>query len=257
MGRKVVSFDPDADLELILTAEEPPELVEQIFEFTEKDLVPTIKSNTANQTAAHTDNAVSQVSAGSDSTETEPHSSNTDIPTPAPSKKEIRFLVSSKHMILASPVFKAMLQYDNFKEGVALSKGTAEVPLPDDDPASWEIILDVIHNNTRRKIPWGVDLQTMINLAILVDKYQLGNLLLFHANIWAKKLEKKTSLPNAITPDLISWLCISWAFELDDMFANSTRIAIKFGNGDIPNDRNLPIPDRILRKTPDAISEPG
>jgi hypothetical protein len=59
--------------------------------------------------------------------------------------KEIRMLVSSRHLMLASPVFKAMLQYSNFKEGEELhANGRAEVPMPDDDPVAFKILLDII-----------------------------------------------------------------------------------------------------------------
>jgi hypothetical protein len=59
--------------------------------------------------------------------------------------KEIRMLVSSRHLMLASPVFKAMLQHSNFKEGEELhSTGKVSVPLPDDEPDAFKILLDII-----------------------------------------------------------------------------------------------------------------
>jgi hypothetical protein len=60
-------------------------------------------------------------------------------------EKEIRMLVSSRHLMLASPVFKAMLQHSNFKEGEELqTNGKVSVPLPDDDPDAFKILLDII-----------------------------------------------------------------------------------------------------------------
>lgn len=60
-------------------------------------------------------------------------------------EKEIRMLVSSRHLMLASPVFKAMLQHSNFKEGEELhSTGKVSIPLPDDDPDAFKILLDII-----------------------------------------------------------------------------------------------------------------
>jgi hypothetical protein len=60
-------------------------------------------------------------------------------------EKEIRMLVSSRHLMLVSPVFKAMLQHSNFKEGNELqTNGKVEVPLPDDDPDAFKILLDII-----------------------------------------------------------------------------------------------------------------
>ncbi len=80
--------------------------------------------------------------------------------------------VSSKHLILASPVFKRILQ-PSFKEGQEVSsQGYIELPLPDDDPAPLLILLHLIHGRIR-KVPRTVDLGMLTNLAILVDKYEL------------------------------------------------------------------------------------
>ncbi|KAL8907443.1 MAG: hypothetical protein Q9207_001413 [Kuettlingeria erythrocarpa] len=58
--------------------------------------------------------------------------------------------VSPKHLILASPVFKRMLQI-SFKEGQQLSsQGHTELPLPDDNPAALLVLLNLIHGNTRK-----------------------------------------------------------------------------------------------------------
>jgi len=59
-----------------------------------------------------------------------------------------------------------------FKEGHDLAKGTAEVPLPDDDPTAFQILLDIIHHRYRR-VPKKLDLDTVAEIAILVDKYQV------------------------------------------------------------------------------------
>ena len=48
--------------------------------------------------------------------------------------------VSSKHLAMAIPVFKALLSH-GFSEGEALrTQGTAKIPLPDDDPAAMAIL---------------------------------------------------------------------------------------------------------------------
>lgn len=66
---------------------------------------------------------------------------------------DIHMLVSSKHMMLGSSVFAAMLQHSNFKEGRTLqSTGRVEVPLSEDDPIAFIILLNAIHGRTR-KIP--------------------------------------------------------------------------------------------------------
>jgi hypothetical protein len=234
---------------LILTTAE-----KQGLESTTTAPAPTITSDAATGTTENTGDAVNQASAGTDDTEMVTDGLGSDAPTPTPSKKEIRFLVSSKHMILVSPAFRAMLQHSNFKEGVALSEGAAEVPLPDDEPTSWKIILDIIHHNTR-SVPQQVDLQTMTNIAVLVDKYQLGDLLWLHAGIWINHLKK--SLPKPLAADLVPWLCISWVFKLETEFKHLTCIPLRLSTGDLQNDRDLPIPDRVFRKNQSPMSKLG
>ncbi|KAJ5041066.1 uncharacterized protein L3040_005621 [Drepanopeziza brunnea f. sp. 'multigermtubi'] len=59
--------------------------------------------------------------------------------------RKVEMLVSSKHLALVSPVFKAMFR-PGFKEGHELSTtGKLNLPLDDDDPTAWEVILNIIH----------------------------------------------------------------------------------------------------------------
>lgn len=63
--------------------------------------------------------------------------------------KQVRMLVSSKHMSVASPVFKAMRQASS-QEGIELKKtGKAELSLRDEDSKAWNILLDIIHGRFR------------------------------------------------------------------------------------------------------------
>lgn len=84
----------------------------------------------------------------------------------------VHMLVSSKHMMLASPFFKAMLKGGVFKEGRKLkSNGKVEVPLPDDNPDHFRAILDIIHGRNRQ-VPRTMDLVSLVEVSILVDNYQ-------------------------------------------------------------------------------------
>lgn len=64
-------------------------------------------------------------------------------------QQQIGMLVSSRHVMLAPPVLKAMFQRDNFKAGrTLLALGTAQVPLPD-DASTFRLLLNIIHGRTR------------------------------------------------------------------------------------------------------------
>ena len=61
----------------------------------------------------------------------------------------VRFPVSSNHLRLASPVFKALLQ-TGFIEGDQLrANGSLELTLPDDDPDAMLVLLNIIHGYFR------------------------------------------------------------------------------------------------------------
>ena len=75
-------------------------------------------------------------------------------------------------MTLASSVFKAMLN-GHFMEGRLLAEmGMVEVPLPDDDPTAFTILLDIIHGRGSR-VPRKLNLTLLTDIAVLVDKYRL------------------------------------------------------------------------------------
>ena len=64
--------------------------------------------------------------------------------------QQIRMKVSSRHLALSSTVFRTSLR-SGFKEAVTLrTTGTVEIPLPDDHPAAFLILLNVVHGHTRQ-----------------------------------------------------------------------------------------------------------
>jgi hypothetical protein len=161
--------------------------------------------------------------------------------------EEIRMRVSSKHMKLASAVFKAMLREDNFKEGLELgSTGKAEISLPDDDPDAFAILLNIIHGRTRQ-VPRDVDLDLLSRISTLVDKYQLHEVVEIMSDRWISLLV--SNIPEEFTDDLQAWLSISWVFEKPRIFREVTKIAERQSRGRVGEDRDdIPIPDRVLGK---------
>ncbi|KAJ5041068.1 uncharacterized protein L3040_005623 [Drepanopeziza brunnea f. sp. 'multigermtubi'] len=161
--------------------------------------------------------------------------------------EQVDMLVSSKHLRLASPVFKAMLQ-GSFREGQALqSTGKAEVPLPDDDPAAFKILLDIVHGFPS-KVPRSVDLSTLANLSILVDKYRMLEVVsVYVKSFWVPNL-RSASPPSS--GNMFPWLSIAWVFQLSAEFTEITRmLAQEDSCGPIPHlDQRFPIPDKVIAK---------
>ena len=159
-----------------------------------------------------------------------------------PKSEHIRMRVSSKHLILASPYFRNMLQGD-FKEGVDLdTTGAAKIPLVGDHPAALLILLNIIHGHTRR-VPRDVDLRMLTWIAILVSKYEFHEVAEMFTDTWVEKL--KGSMPISLTDDLRAAICIYWVFRKSSEFKRATQIALMDSNDRIEVD-GLPIPSSVF-----------
>jgi hypothetical protein len=134
---------------------------------------------------------------------------------------------SSKYLMRASPVFKAMLK-PNFPEGATLLfTGKVEVPLPDDDPIAFSILMDIVHG--KPGVPRHVSLLLLTALSVLVDKYQLLKVVSKYSDQWVDAL--KRDIPQAITSDLFHWLSVSWVFRSSEEFNHLTRILERESDG--------------------------
>jgi BTB/POZ domain len=101
----------------------------------------------------------------------------------------VHMRVSSKHLTIVSPVFKAMLQRDNFREGRELGNtGSVTVPLADDDPDAFIIILDVVHCRSRQ-VPREISLEMLTRISVLVDKYQMVEAVEMFSNDWIQHIK--------------------------------------------------------------------
>lgn len=175
-----------------------------------------------------------------------------DEPTPIYND---HILVSSKHMSLASPVFKAMLQ-GGFKEAITLkTTGKLELPLPDDDPPAMKILIHIIHGRMNM-VPLNIDLELFTQIAILVDKYECREVVRLLPPIWSDGLSDsfETSWIN-----VARWVCIAWQFELEDEFLIATQIIREKSKCSLETLMNsinydLPIPKYVVGKFSTMLS---
>lgn len=99
------------------------------------------------------------------------------------------FLVNSHVLSLASPVFAAMFD-GRFAEGHGLSATTPpEVPLPDDDPAATEKLLNIVHMHIDR-LDERIDHIDLANFAIVCNKYDCVDIVRMHSRSWVAELSK-------------------------------------------------------------------
>jgi len=161
---------------------------------------------------------------------------------PIPGRVHVR--VSSKHMTLASPIFRVMLAPNGFMEGRDLELfGRVEVPLPDDDDAALILLLRIIHNHTK-EIPVSIELELLTKVALLVDKYRLQDAVEFFSKIWMNHVDHRTGSFHLNIPQ---WLCISLIFRNKQLFDKVAGLAVEHSDINFGiNFDDLPIPDRLI-----------
>ncbi|KAG4440525.1 hypothetical protein IFR05_003995 [Cadophora sp. M221] len=229
MAVELLTFDPDGDLLLRLPYPAEKAKGER-----------TKRGNVGAKTLA--DDATRDRMEGTMTPEEGAH----DLTDESGSPREIQMLVSSKHLMLSSSVFRAMLQHSNFKEGDELRRsGKAEVVLPDDDYVAFGIMMNIIHGRVS-KIPRKLSLDIMTKLAILVDKYETLAVFGLVLDVWMPPLTNK--IPKFFNKDVLPWLAIAWVFRLPDLFRKMTKLLLTEGDGVIAERLrpDLPIPNWVF-----------
>lgn len=162
--------------------------------------------------------------------------------TPTESKPpKTRFRVSSKQLMLASAYFEKMLT-PRWQEGQALGAGgSIELNIPETDPYTLLIILDIIHCR-RARVPRVVNFDKLIDLAVLADYFQCHEALEPYPSIWLESLREE--VPSVHSNMLVKWIFVSWVFNYDAIFSRVTRIAQRQATYDIYL-LELPIPESI------------
>lgn len=158
-------------------------------------------------------------------------------------KTGLRIKVSSKHLALASRVFKNKLQFSNLR-AARQSDGRVHLRLADGfHPAAVSIVINAIHGRGS-KVPRNVDLETLAHIALFVDRFQLLDAVEVYADRWISNLERAD--PDTVGRDPIPWIYISHVFRHGDIFKEATKLATARSSGPIPT-LGLPIKEKIIR----------
>lgn len=169
------------------------------------------------------------------------------------SHEPVTFLVSSRHLILASLVLKAALT-GGWKESVAReTDGLLEISTEGWDVEAMAIIMSILHHKWSQ-VPQEVDLELLAKIAIVVDYYQIYEVVQLIGKIWVERL--RTALPDSYRRELILWLCISSVFRDNEVFRHVTRVAIRHCPRDLET-LQLPIPSAIVGRFPFSWDGPG
>jgi hypothetical protein len=87
----------------------------------------------------------------------------------------------------------------------------------------WQLLLNIIYGYTR-KVPRELDLQRLLQVVLLIDKYKFYEVTEVFTDIWFDHL--LPTMPSHIEESLTNWILISFVLEKADEFAALTRTAI-------------------------------
>lgn len=151
---------------------------------------------------------------------------------------DAQFLVSSKHLKLASSYFKRLLS-DTWPEGKTLAtEGTVRLAIKDCKPDILLLILNIIHGHTR-KVPREISFLQLVDFSLATDYFQFHEVVEVFALMWIELL--KPSIPLTFCLDTKQWIMIASVFKVADILQKTTKIAIQEGTTLLLTD-GLPIP---------------
>jgi hypothetical protein len=179
-----------------------------------------------------------------------------------PETEEIHYLVSSRHLMLASQWFMRMLTTAAFKESVKNPEdGLYHINAEDWDEEAFLILLNIFHLrdtypqhevSTVRTWNWialshRVSLEMLAKIAVLVDYYGLGGAEVMERELksWINAVRQSNPVPRSYCRDLMLWICVAQVFSLDEEFDLAKIVAAKGSQGHIQS-LGLPISDLVI-----------
>ncbi|EGU78758.1 hypothetical protein FOXB_10731 [Fusarium oxysporum f. sp. conglutinans Fo5176] len=169
------------------------------------------------------------------------------------SPNELEFRVSTKHLCIASPVFRKMIQ-GNFQESQPKDKGLFEIRTSSWNTQALLVLLDIIHGH-HRQVPRDLDLDTIAQIGFLVDYYDCLEIVEVFFDLWQAHLSDwwkygriyfDISSIHPFGESQLLMLFIDLTFRNQVVFKNLTISAILTTSGHIKT--HLPIPSQILDK---------
>lgn len=153
------------------------------------------------------------------------------------------FLVSSKHLKLASPWFKASLS-DCWSRGqTSTHGGKAKMAINDCKPDILHILLTIIHG-LFRKLPRQISFQQLAGLSRAADFYQCTEMVEPLVFQWLNETNMRQEINKELSNDLPEWIMVACIFKFDDLLSRFTKMAAETSTGPF-RAPHLPIPTSI------------
>ncbi|KAJ5108333.1 hypothetical protein N7456_005008 [Penicillium angulare] len=133
-----------------------------------------------------------------------------------------RIQVSSKHLMLSSPVFKKILTDDGKESPTDPQKGPGEIDAENWDIEAFVILLRAIHGQYYQ-IPRVLTLEMLAKVAFIANHYECKETLDLLKDVWVENMEDRDKLTFLTAlRNCILWLWVAWFFQLPSQFKLST-----------------------------------
>lgn len=164
----------------------------------------------------------------------------------------MEYQVQSVVLCTASVVFRAMLGRESkFREAVSLraAKGslyTLELG-SEDDPVALECILAYLHHKNTI-VPTEVSFETLVQLAILTDKYVFTDALSFVKHTWMQKWKSRV-----LDDGFEAWALVAHVFGDGNLYKQITKKWITHGtveylDGPLNFEAGVDLPEHAISK---------
>lgn len=172
-----------------------------------------------------------------------------------------RFKVSSQTLCTASDVFRAMLgPTSKFKEATELRTAgdtdeLYELAIEDDDLKVLRYILLYLHHQNL-EVPTKISFQELVQVAVVIDKYDLRVALRFMGEMWLQQWKDKPVVSrewDSLLPQsrYENWLFVSWVFGEEDIFKREsaflTRMSVIGEDGHLSFGIGFIVPESVSR----------
>ncbi|RGP66329.1 hypothetical protein FSPOR_6707 [Fusarium sporotrichioides] len=147
----------------------------------------------------------------------------------SPVDSEVRLRVSSRHLILASRTFRAMLE-GPWSEATSSCQSVRQINATDWDAMAFAVVLDIIHGRPRG-IPEKMNIGLLARIATVVDYYECHDAMHACLKNWlSENPELSDPMLNLCKTSLLC-LYVAWVFSEKSTISNMTYLALSHGEG--------------------------
>lgn len=157
--------------------------------------------------------------------------------------ESLTYLLSSRHLSLASPVFKAMLSGVWAEGKKDESDGLFHLQAQEWDSEALATVLNIVHGRWSL-VPETTTLQKLASIATIVDYYDIRESMQLISSLWMKEFARSL-VPNSWCRETILWILVSWVFRHAEIFEQATKVAILRTTREVEIPSDVPIPPTV------------